>query len=307
MLPIKVSRRVCACAVLVVVLWDHNFVWAQAQAAGLGGAVLTERRTPQVRSEAVAPPLTSALKRNLIEPFLVQPLLIDEAALLAAPRIVAAQENRVLLSRGDRAYARSSGGALLAVGYAGDQRFSVFREAKPLKDPADGTTIAYEAQFIGTAVLTGSETVDLGQEAQAGNTVPAVLWITGAKEEIRVGDRLMPWMPSQSPDLLPHPAHPGTLAQIISVYGSAAVNAAQNQVLVINRGAADGVEPGHVMAIQKRGALALDKGDQNRPMMQLPDERNGLAMVFLSFEKVAYALVVEVTDAVRVGDRLTAP
>jgi hypothetical protein len=61
------------------------------------------------------------------------------------------------------------------------------------------------------------------------------------------------------------------------------------------------------MAILKDGARVLDKSDETRPLMKLPDERNGLLMVFRTFERVSYALILEITDGVRVGDRLTSP
>jgi hypothetical protein len=95
--------------------------------------------------------------------------------------------------------------------------------------------------------------------------------------------------------------------RIVSVYGNAVVNAAQNQVVAINRGTADGMEPGIVLAILKDGASVVDRSDDNRPMMKLPDERNGLLMVFRTFERVSYALILEITDGVRVGDRLINP
>ena len=283
---------------------------AQAQTdLAAADAPPTERLSPQERSAPLAQPLTSAIKRSLIEPFLVEPMVIDEAAMLAAPRIVAAQEGRVLLSQGDRAYARSTLGAPLEFTGEAEQRFSVFRNAKPLKDPATGAVLGFEAQFIGSAVLLGSEgseTVQAqGKDVQ--RVVPAAILITNAKEEIRAGDRLLVRAPERRDPLVPHPAAAGTVAQIISVYGSSAINAGSNQVVVVNRGSADGLEPGHVMAIQKRRAQAVEKADSSRTALLLPEERNGLAMVFLSFEKVAYALVVQVGDSVRVGDRLTAP
>jgi hypothetical protein len=85
------------------------------------------------------------------------------------------------------------------------------------------------------------------------------------------------------------------------------VNAAQNQVVAINRGTRDGMEVGHVMAILKDGARVVDKSDEERPLMKLPDERNGLLMVFRTFDRLSYALILEITDGVRVGDRLTNP
>ena len=85
------------------------------------------------------------------------------------------------------------------------------------------------------------------------------------------------------------------------------VNAAQNQVVAINRGTRDGMEVGHVMAILKDGTRVVDKTDPNRPSIKLPDERNGLLMVFRTFDRLSYALILEITDGVRVGDRLSNP
>ena len=94
----------------------------------------------------------------------------------------------------------------------------------------------------------------------------------------------------------------------MSVYGSASiVNASQNQVVAINLGKRDGIENGHVLAIQKDGAKLLDKTEPGKTLMKLPDERNGLLMVFSSYERVSYGLILEITDGVRVGDRLVNP
>jgi hypothetical protein len=41
--------------------------------------------------------------------------------------------------------------------------------------------------------------------------------------------------------------------------------------------------------------------------MKLPDERSGLLMVFRTFERVSYALILDITNGVRVGDRLEVP
>ena len=75
----------------------------------------------------------------------------------------------------------------------------------------------------------------------------------------------------------------------------------------INKGEQDGIERGHVLAILKDGNRLIDKTDPARVELKLPDERNGLLMVFRTFEKVSYALVLEITTGVRVGDRLVNP
>jgi hypothetical protein len=137
--------------------------------------------------------------------------------------------------------------------------------------------------------------------------VPATIDIISAKEEIRVGDRLLPEPPRQLLTYTPHAPQGKVDGRIVSVYGSAVVNAAQNQVVAINRGTRDGMEVGHVMAILKDGSRVIDKTDPNRQSIKLPDERNGLLMVFRTFDRLSYALILEITDGVRVGDRLSNP
>ena len=76
---------------------------------------------------------------------------------------------------------------------------------------------------------------------------------------------------------------------------------------MINRGIADGMESGYVLAILKDGERLIDKTDEARPQIKLPNERNGLLMVFRTFDKLSYALVLDITEGVKVGDRLVNP
>jgi hypothetical protein len=179
-----------------------------------------------------------------------------------------------------------------------------------LKDPTTGEVLGYEAQYVGKAKLARSEgtaEVENRDGSKSMALVPATIDITAAKEEIRVGDRLLPEPPRQMQTYTPRAPDGKVEGRIVSVYGNAVVNAAQNQVVAINRGTTDGMEPGIVLAILKDGASVVDRSDDSRPMMKLPDERNGLLMVFRTFERVSYALILEITDGVRVGDRLINP
>ncbi len=77
---------------------------------------------------------------------------------------------------------------------------------------------------------------------------------------------------------------------------------------MINRGTADGIEMGHVLAITKEGERKIDRSQPGeRTPIKLPNERNGLLMVFRPFEKLSYALILEITDAVTVGDSIGNP
>jgi nucleoid-associated protein YgaU len=270
----------------------------------------TIRVSPRTRYEALDSGPLPALKSSMIEPFLAEPIIVDADGLSKAPRIVAAQEGRVLLTRGDRAYARGQNGSPLLDAPGKQQEFRVFRNATALKDPASGEVLGYEAQYVGKALLARSETSTEVTQANGDTSTeitPATIDIVSAKEEMRVGDRLLPEPPRELLSYTPHAPAADVLGRIVSVYGSAVVNAAQNQVVAINLGRRDGIETGHVMAILKDGERLVDKTDPTRPMLKLPDERNGLLMVFRTFDRVSYALVLDITAAVNVGDRLVSP
>ncbi len=284
------------------------------QAAG-GIPTDTVKISPRTRSETLADQSIPTLATSVIEPFLAEAMIVDEALFATAPRIVATQEGRVLLTRGDRAYARGvygSGinGTPLSTEKGSPLDYRVFRNATPLKDPTTQQILGYEAQYVGRAELVRGESIAqvAGKDGKLQDeTVPATIDIVAAKEEMRVGDRLSVEPPRELSNYVPRaPASPVS-GQIVSVYGNAVAIAAENQVVVINRGTKDGLERGHVMAVLTDGARLRDKTDSSRTAIKLPNERNGLMMVFKTYENVSYALILQVTDGVRVGDRFANP
>lgn len=272
----------------------------------------TVRLSPRIRSEAASTPLTTLQTRD-IEAFLAEPLIVEENELQTAPRIVAAGENRVIIGRGDRVYARGPVSAPLLDDQQKFKQYRIFRNAKPLKDPDTGEVLGYEAEFLGKASLVRSEgSVELAAASNGGKTstalVPATIDILSAKSEMLVGDRMAPEPEREFLNFVPRAPASAVNGRVVSIYGNSAVaNASQNQVVVINRGRRDGIESGHVLAILKDGQQLIDKTDASRPLIKLPNERNGLMMVFRTYEKLSYALILDITDTVRVGDRLASP
>ena len=276
----------------------------------------TVRLSPGIRIGPLADAAIPTLAPQAIEPFLAEPLIVDAATFAQAPRIVATQEGRVMLSRGDRAYARGESAGGYAVGASlSDEKgepldYRVFRNAKPLIDPTTRAILGYEAQYVGKAELVRGESTVLGEDAKGKaeiEIVPATIDIVSAKEEMRIGDRLIAEPPRELRSYVPRaPAFPLT-GQVVSVYGAASDFAAENQIVVINRGIDDGLERGHVVAILKNGQRMKDTTDYGQPQIRLPNERNGLMMVFRTFERLSYALVLQVTDGVKVGDRFANP
>lgn len=262
-----------------------------------GGSNATVKLSPQVRSGPVGNDAISSVPLHLIAPFLNEAVVFNTDELGGAPRVVAAPEGRVLMSRGELAYVRGDLGGL--------RDWRLFRETKPLRDPETQEVLGHEARFVGTAefVRPGDTVVTADGKAQV---VPATVRIISNREEVGIGDRLAPVPSRDFSSYAPHaPANPVN-GRIIAIYGDA-LSAGQNQIVSLNRGSADGMERGHVLALWQRGATTVDRSDPDRAVMQLPDERNGLLFVFSVFDRVSYALILQVQAPVRAGDRFTQP
>ena len=270
----------------------------------------TVKLSPRTRYESLGDAAIPALSNAAIEPFLSEPLIVDESGLLKAPRIVATQEGRVLLSRGDRAYALGDASAPLILAKDQPRVYRIFRNVTPLKDPDTGAVLGYEAHYEGKAELVRgqslSEVVDKDGKSHA-DVSPATIDIVFAKEEMRVGDRLLPEPPREFNNYVPRAPEGQIDGRVVSVYGSAVVNAAQNQVVVINRGTRDGLEVGNVLALMTYGRTVVDRTGGKAEKIKLPDERNGLLMIFRPFETLSYGLILEITQGVAVGDRVVNP
>jgi LysM repeat protein len=269
-------------------------------------ATETVRVSPRIRYQATGDGSIPTLSPGAIEPFLAEPVIVGEGALVRAPRIVATTDERVLLTRGDRLYARSSDGTQMsdAGGRANDYR--VFRNAVPLRDPYTHVVLGYEAQYLGRVSLVrgeGTQTVD-----NRTTPIPATLDVVAARSEMAVGDRLLPEPERQLVSYAPRAPAQQVDAAVVSVYGDAVGLVGSNQVVVINKGIADGLESGHVLAVQRAGQRITDRSQPGEHAeIQLPSERNGLLMVFRPFERLSYALVLETTHEVQIGDRVVNP
>ena len=281
---------------------------------GVVGSIPTDtvRVSPRIRYETLAVASLPTLAPQVIEPFLASAMIVDELTLERAPRIVGTQDSRVLLTRGDRAYARGATGTPFTEKDATrTEEFRVFRNARPLRDPVTKAVLGYEAVFLGKATLLRSETVRDVQTpggALVNTVVPATIDIVSAKEEMRVGDRLVPEPPRELVSYVPRAPERPLDGAIVSVYGDAVSIVGQNQIVALNRGAQDGLESGHVLAIFKSGAVIVDRSlPGERTTLKLPDERAGLLMVFRAFDRMSYALVLEISDTVQVGDRVSNP
>ena len=246
------------------------------------------RLSPKMRDEGADRGVAvSSIPNNLIEPFLSKPIVIDIAEMEKYPRIIATQEGRVHIGRGEAAYAR---------GVANDkiENYHVFRPVRPLYDPDDvdrKKPIAYEAFYLGTARM-----------AKPGEV--ATVRIQDSKQEIGVGDRLVPIERQTLVAYIPHRPDKSIDGRIVSIY-TGVEQAGRGQIVTLNRGLTDGLEIGHVLALLETGRTVQDLTVSKREYVKLPDERIGELFVFRVFDHISYALIMSLVKPVNVGDRFT--
>ncbi len=269
------------------------------------------RVSPRVRTDSLADLALPTLQPHLIEPFLVEPQVVDAGTLEKAPRIVATEDRRVLMAAGDRAYARGETTTPVQIAPGEPRYFGIYRNAVALKDPDNGEVLGYEAQFVGKAELVRGESLTKTPDGKGSFTtdvVPATVDILSTREEIRAGDRMLPAVKRGFMSYVPRAPQSEVKARVVSIYGSAAfANAGQNQVVAINRGTRDGMSNGLVLQLLSAGERLRDTTDEARSIIQLPNEKNGVGMVFRTFDRVSYVLILDVRKTVRVGDQLVNP
>ncbi|MBC8055620.1 MAG: LysM peptidoglycan-binding domain-containing protein [Rhizobiales bacterium] len=262
---------------------------------GVGGG--NDRLSPRVRSSEIGADALASIPFGLIEPFLNEAVIFQGNELEAAPRIVATQEGRVILGRGDTAYVRGD--------LSSGTDYRIFRQPKPLLDPTTRELLGYEAVYVGSAeyIRQGETRVDAAGKSEI---VPATFTVTDVRQEAGVGDRLALVPAREYTNYAPHAPQGLMEGQIVSLYGDA-LTAGSNQIVALNRGTRDGMERGHVLALIRNGARVLDPTDASRTTIKLPDERHGLLFVFRVFDRMSYALILSVKDPVSPGDRFTQP
>lgn len=216
---------------------------------------------------------------SAIGPFLGRPLIIGETELDHAPTLVGTYEQRVILGNNDLAYVK---------GLPDDKGLSwqIYRPGQKLVDPETKEALGREAVYLGEA-----EVEKFGDVS--------TLRITKAIQEINKGDRFVQASNDIVISYLPRPPENQIAARVISIYNGVS-QAGQGSVVTLNKGTRDGLENGHVLALYRKGEIV----DKN---LTLPDMRYGLLFVFRTFDKVAYALVMQTQLPVELLDRAQTP
>jgi LysM repeat protein len=262
-----------------------------------GGGV--ERLSPRVR-ELPLENAIPAIPYAQVQAFLSRSVVLEKKELAHLPYVVA-NKNGLVSSAGEDLYARH---ATAAQGYL----YNVVHLGNKLVDPDDDAVLGYEGVYVGQ-----------GRVQRPGD--PATLHLLDSTREALIGDYLLPEQDALPTNFVPHAPAQDVVGQIIAVMDGVAL-AGQFEVVVLNRGTKQGLDPGTALRVYQTGKVVRDEGGGKGSgqggkngrehgtfgkKVRLPDEPVGTMMVFRTFDRMSYALIMEATGDISVYDTVRNP
>ena len=242
------------------------------------------KMSPQGRISSLQKAIPT-ISLDIIHPFLTKPRIVDKDELDNAAYMIQSDEEHLIAATGNRIYVRG-------IKNESVQRYVVARKGATYMDPKTNEVLGYEATYVGDAALQI-------------HGDPSTLKLLKSNREVLIGDRLLP-AGDETQAAFFHPNSPKEQieGQILAVIGG--VNQiGTHQVVVINRGSREGLVAGNVLAIYQTGSTINDR--ISNKTIKLPDEKAGLMMVFRTFEKLSYALVMRANRNMHVLDTVRNP
>jgi hypothetical protein len=270
-----------------------NLVWVNGQPkvqltrgdAAQGGG--TERLSPRVREMGLDQAIPT-IPLEVIGPFLDRGTILQRDEIRDAPYVVAFREAHLIGAAGNDVYVRGD-----VVGM--DAGYNVVKVGERLVDPDDGDVLGYLGLYVGAGTI-----------RRVGD--PSTLFLTDSAREAMEGDRLIARSASYPAYFTPSAPVKSVEGTIISVVDGVS-QIGQYHVVVINRGTDHGLAVGNILRIWQSGQYATDSDKPGRISrnVRLPDEPAGLSMVFRTYDRMSYALVLRATSEIHVQDTVRNP
>jgi hypothetical protein len=245
-----------------------------------GSALRTE---PRVRRD----PLEDAIPTipyDRIAAFLTRPRVLDKDTAENAPYILTSRRGHLIHGSDTEVYVRGKD-------FAEDDLYTVVHVGDPIVDPDEDRVIGYEGIYVGE-----------GRVIREGD--PATMYIADSSREALNGDKLLPADEDFPLHFTPRAPESDVDGRIVSVLDGVGIIGAY-QIVTLNRGADDGVEPGHVLTVWQAGREERDHFGGGK--VQLPEEYAGYLMVFRTFDEISYGLIVQASNEIRVYDKVRNP
>ena len=252
---------------------------------GEGGLNADGKLSPKVRVQQNSDAI-STIPLDRINSFLSRSQVVEAADLKNAPYLLAGPQKRIVVGAGDTAYARGNFSQDLT-------NYGVYRQGEVFVDPKTKEVLGVHALGVGSVSVQSFK----GDVATVG--------VIRANEEIRIGDRLL--LSEDRPmtsTFYPSSPEGDIQGTIIAVEGGV-TQVGKFNVVMVNLGEREGIKVGNVLAIYKKGELVTDRVSGGK--VALPDERAGLLMVFRTFKKMSFGLVLEADRQLSVGDLTLTP
>ncbi len=277
-----------------------------------------------------------AIPLSAVKQFLKQTRVVDEDAFKHAPHVVAIEENRLRGSAGQLVYVRGLDAQLgerfavvrpmgryydMPPVAAGEPR-ETYRQELETRDGRAGMTWRHgphEMSFKGRLRFLGYEMLQFAtvQVTRLGD--PASVLVTDSDFEVAPGDFLLPINPKPYDDqFVPHAPKQVPQNMRVVAFTDALAAVGPNQVVALSRGEEDDVENGQVYSIYHSGDVVADRTDYpttsfrklrhpRDSKVQLPPEFIGNVMIFNTFQRVSYGLIMDSVRPVAIGDFLHDP
>jgi hypothetical protein len=240
---------------------------------------------PRVRSAAIEAAIP-AIPLEKISAFLTKSRVVGFEELNRAPNVIAGDSKHIIAGAGDKVYARGNF-------KEDDTVFGIYRAGDTYVDPVTEEVLGLQAIDIGSGRI-GSLDADI-----------ATLILNETNEEIRINDRLFP---SEEKKVVatfnPKAPNKEVSGFIIDVEGGVS-QVGSLDIVAINLGERDELEVGDVLAIAQKGEVVKDRVKEE--LVQLPDVRAGLLIIFRTFEKMSFGLIVSANRPLSVGDKVKNP
>ncbi len=304
---------------------------AGREGAGRAGAgkLDTVSISPRVRLEGLPPKAIPTIKPSDIAGFLSKPLLVGRDELNDAPVIVATEEDRISVGMGDKAYAegiKKDGGLV----------WQVFRRGDPLVDPESNEVLGYEVFYLGEARVTKFgelSTLQITSSAReinrgdrllpASQEKPVFAYVPRAPEKpvrayvISAYGNLGETGPLGIVALSKGSRDGLEVGHVLAIYTSSAIAkrsgryGLRTSALYGRQGLSGSDSPRTYYNNEitpRDGPLYGNVEPIDEALIRkLPDERYGLVMVFRTFERASFALVMEASRPVALYDAVVNP